>query len=48
MSKLLYSVMVALFVSVLWGASAMGQEVPDCCKEKKACCQDGKECCPKG
>jgi hypothetical protein len=48
MRKLLYAVMAALFVTVLWGANVMAQEVPDCCKEKKACCENGKECCPKG
>lgn len=48
MRKLFYTVMAALLITVLWGANVMAQEVPDCCKEKKACCENGKECCPKG
>jgi hypothetical protein len=46
MKKLLYPIMAALFVVVLWGANFMAQEAPECCKEQKACCQNGKECCP--
>ncbi len=47
MRKLRYAVMAALIVAVLWGATTPAQDVPQCCKEKKACCQDGQACCPK-
>jgi hypothetical protein len=47
MQKLTASVMAALFVVVLWGASVRAADAPDCCKQQQACCNDGKACCPK-
>jgi hypothetical protein len=47
MRKLTTSVMAALLVVMLWGASAKAADVPDCCKQQQACCKEGKSCCPK-
>lgn len=47
MRKLTTSAMAALFIVMLWGASAKAADVPDCCKQQQACCKDGKACCPK-
>jgi hypothetical protein len=47
MRKLTTAGMAALFLVMLWGASAKAAEVPDCCKQQQACCKDGKACCPK-
>jgi len=47
MRKLTTSVMAALFLVMLWGASAKAADVPDCCKQQQARCTDGKGFCRK-